>query len=339
MSIEDCKRIIRVDTTADKEYNREMLAIYSESHSADVREEIIKANIKMAAEVALGMTSLHPEKFDDYFGYACEGLIRAVDKFDPTVGVEFSSYACEAMRKTIIQWQKRELRYMDHIADVQILDAEDDGQEYAESFFVDEDNNPEKIMVEYSNKELLSRAYHYLSYRNEVAVKSKFFGHKEKSFQTVFNCSRESYRIASREGLKRMRNMIDWNFSLAAIFGFDENAPDELVMQRLMTFPKSARMFLYSAFGLKGFEKLTDQQLSEAYLDFSESKTRNVQSILQILTRELNKDVKKIQMHERPVRSVNADVFKTLEQIVENLDGIGALPKNIEDMRVAQVDR
>lgn len=45
--------------------------------------------------------------FDEYLQLACIGLVEAVDRFDPTFGVKFQTYACKRMQGAILSGLER----------------------------------------------------------------------------------------------------------------------------------------------------------------------------------------------------------------------------------------
>ena len=56
------------------------------------REELISGNLKLVLSV-VGRFSSRGENPDDLFQVGCIGLIKAIDNFDTTLGVQFSTYA------------------------------------------------------------------------------------------------------------------------------------------------------------------------------------------------------------------------------------------------------
>ncbi len=56
------------------------------------REELIDGNLKLVLSVVRKFMS-RAENPDDIFQVGCIGLIKAVDNFDITLGVKFSTYA------------------------------------------------------------------------------------------------------------------------------------------------------------------------------------------------------------------------------------------------------
>ena len=58
----------------------------------DARERYIKGNLRLVLSVIQRFSGNH-ENLDDLFQIGCIGLIKAIDNFDATLGVKFSTYA------------------------------------------------------------------------------------------------------------------------------------------------------------------------------------------------------------------------------------------------------
>lgn len=58
----------------------------------DAREKIIQGNLRLVLSV-LKQFHNRGENIDDLFQVGCVGLVKAVDNFDPSIGVRFSTYA------------------------------------------------------------------------------------------------------------------------------------------------------------------------------------------------------------------------------------------------------
>lgn len=72
--------------------DRELIARFCETRDPALRERLIERFIPLARALA-GRYSAGMEPFDDLLQVACEGLVKAVDRFDPARGVGFTSYA------------------------------------------------------------------------------------------------------------------------------------------------------------------------------------------------------------------------------------------------------
>ena len=58
----------------------------------DAREKFIKGNLRLVLSIIQRFSNTG-ENIDDLFQIGCIGLIKAIDNFDSTLGVKFSTYA------------------------------------------------------------------------------------------------------------------------------------------------------------------------------------------------------------------------------------------------------
>ena len=74
--------------------NEEMLELFTKYQKGDLKakEELVNGNLKLVLSILKKFTN---QKFnmDDLFQIGCIGLIKAVDNFDLSHGVMFSTYA------------------------------------------------------------------------------------------------------------------------------------------------------------------------------------------------------------------------------------------------------
>ncbi len=73
--------------------NEEMKTLFERYKNGDkfARDEIINGNLKLVLSI-LKMFNKSEENKDDLFQVGCIGLLKAVDNFDPSFGVKFSTY-------------------------------------------------------------------------------------------------------------------------------------------------------------------------------------------------------------------------------------------------------
>ena len=73
--------------------NEEMLELFERYKSGDkfARDDIINGNLKLVLSI-LKFFNKTDENKDDLFQVGCVGLLKAVDNFDPSYGVKFSTY-------------------------------------------------------------------------------------------------------------------------------------------------------------------------------------------------------------------------------------------------------
>ena len=84
----------------DAERTRELLRRVRQGDKA-AREELIAGNLRLVLSV-IQRFAARGESIDDLFQVGCIGLIKAIDAFDLTQGVQFSTYGVPA----IMGWRK-----------------------------------------------------------------------------------------------------------------------------------------------------------------------------------------------------------------------------------------
>lgn len=73
----------------------EKRALFARMNAGDTsaREEFIRGNLRLVLSVIQRFSGNHAESSDDLFQVGCIGLIKALDNFDQTLDVKFSTYA------------------------------------------------------------------------------------------------------------------------------------------------------------------------------------------------------------------------------------------------------
>ncbi len=74
----------------------ELLARYARTRSPELRDRLVRRYMPLARYSASRYTRSH-EPFDDLLQVASIGLLKAIDRYEPSRGVEFSSYALPTM--------------------------------------------------------------------------------------------------------------------------------------------------------------------------------------------------------------------------------------------------
>ena len=75
-----------------KQQEKEALFVRIKEGDNEAREEFIKGNLRVVLSVIKRFSSSN-ENVDDLFQIGCIGLIKAIDNFDTTLQVKFSTYA------------------------------------------------------------------------------------------------------------------------------------------------------------------------------------------------------------------------------------------------------
>ena len=90
---------------ADRERQRALLETYARTRDLDVRDQLVAGNLRLALHLARRFSN-RGVSLDDLEQVASLGLLRAIDRFDPDRGLEFSTFATP----TIIGELKRHFR-------------------------------------------------------------------------------------------------------------------------------------------------------------------------------------------------------------------------------------
>ena len=75
-----------------KQQEKEALFVRIKEGDAEARDEFIKGNLRLVLSVIKRFSSSN-ENVDDLFQIGCIGLMKAIDNFDITLNVKFSTYA------------------------------------------------------------------------------------------------------------------------------------------------------------------------------------------------------------------------------------------------------
>ena len=75
-----------------KQQEKEALFVRIKDGDIEAREEFSKGNLRLVLSVIKRFSSSN-ENVDDLFQIGCIGLIKAIDNFDTTLQVKFSTYA------------------------------------------------------------------------------------------------------------------------------------------------------------------------------------------------------------------------------------------------------
>src|SRR5437660_7817052 len=90
---------------AHRDQLREKFARFAETRDSRLREELIEAHIGLAEYLARRFAN-RGEPLDDLVQVASLGLVKAVERFDPSRGLEFTTFATP----TIVGELKRHFR-------------------------------------------------------------------------------------------------------------------------------------------------------------------------------------------------------------------------------------
>lgn len=256
------------------EQTNQLFQKYNEEKDADlkiqIRNEIVNLNLPLAKDIANRLNRGDNLTKEDYFQTAVVALISCVEKYDINANVKFSTYCYKSMANEIINKNKNDWKHKD------LIDSMEEEKEiplsefnikysYDESLAQDKDSCD--IVCERENKRLLNLAISHLSYLEEYALRYKEFADKNaKILIDKSHFSSPTFNILNNRAKDKLIKMIKWNFSYASIFGFDVNCEDSTVEYKLNALPEVLRYQIFSAYGLKGFRRLTIEEMKYVYL-------------------------------------------------------------------------
>ena len=80
----------------------EKFALFYQTKDPVLREQLIISNMRLAAYIAYKMSAVYGFDIHELEGYGYEGLIEAVDRFNPHMGTKFSSYGYKYIKGYIL---------------------------------------------------------------------------------------------------------------------------------------------------------------------------------------------------------------------------------------------
>ena len=89
-------------TVVQAEFNERLWRNYVAEHNPKLREQIIVQYAPLVKYVVGRMAIALPKilSYEDVLSYGSMGLVQAVDRYDPSVGVKFETYAIPRIRGT-----------------------------------------------------------------------------------------------------------------------------------------------------------------------------------------------------------------------------------------------
>ncbi len=87
-----CRRVPKGKDAWDKERTRELFRLYKEKGDEEARDQLIVSHLNLVRFLASKFKN-RGEPLDDLVQVGTIGLIKAIDRFDPERGLEFTTYA------------------------------------------------------------------------------------------------------------------------------------------------------------------------------------------------------------------------------------------------------
>lgn len=160
----------------------EIIRLIGEAQKGDdiAREKIIKSNLRFVVTIAKQFQN-RGIPLMDLISSGNEGLMKAIDKFDPERGVTFLSYAVWWIRQSIynsIYWQAREIRLpmSQQLLVISILDA-------TNKFLQSHDRNPSSEEISEMTDIPREQIDYLAQFSNKLVSVDDFIGGDEENSQ------------------------------------------------------------------------------------------------------------------------------------------------------------
>lgn len=162
--------------------SNEIIRLITEAQEGDdvAREKVIKSNLRFVVTIAKQFQN-RGIPLMDLISSGNEGLMKAIDKFDPTRGVTFLSYAVWWIRQSIynsIYWQAREIRLpmSQQLLVISILDA-------TNKFLQSHDRNPSSEEISEMTDIPREQIDYLAQFSNKLVSVDDFIGGDEENSQ------------------------------------------------------------------------------------------------------------------------------------------------------------
>ena len=124
----------------------------------NVKDDIILNNLGLVNKVIMDKIIYNIADYDDLFQVGCVGLIVAVNTFDESKNVKFSTYAYKVIHMEILNYLKQNQNKNENISlDTTFLNKEDDDDLNLMSIVVDDRNGPEDIFIMNEEREIINK--------------------------------------------------------------------------------------------------------------------------------------------------------------------------------------
>lgn len=269
-----------------------LLAKYYKEPSLELRDKIVCGNLAFANYMASTMHVKNHYEFEDYLSRAYIGLIKAVETFDPTFKVSFTTYAGEVIMNSMLRAYKVQRRYNERVMS---LDEDYSNDDRRDSFnmqkIISSSENVEADVLKNENIKNLHKALSLLPMREEDVVKYLYFKDQKQVDIDKYDFNHTSIGYIKTSAKNRILKMLEWNFTYAAIFNFEENIPDKIINETLSEIPERTKLLIFASFGLKGFKKLNEEQITWVFSDGNDKESRR--NVMTMLSTGLNSIEKK----------------------------------------------
>ncbi|MDR0633303.1 MAG: sigma-70 family RNA polymerase sigma factor [Holosporales bacterium] len=226
-----------------KEEEQEAFREFTQSKSSKSRQAIILSHIRLVKKLAQQYYRMYKVDVNELISEGSIGLLKAIEMFDTSRGLRFSSYAIFWIKayirqyifctRSIVKRSRRRLQAMEQcskacseywksahdtfIPDVSVDQTvgEDESGESILDFMADENANFEEKTIEQDlsqkQRAKFKQAMEKLKERERIVIEKRYFTEKVQSFESIaheLNLTTEGVRQIEKRAIKKMQKEI-----------------------------------------------------------------------------------------------------------------------------------
>lgn len=111
--------------TLSTERERECFRLFKEEGSEEARAELIEHNLRLVAHIVKKYST--PQDQDDLISIGTIGLIKAVDSFDPKLGIRFATFAGKCVTNEILMYYRAQKKLASEVSLSETIELDKDG--------------------------------------------------------------------------------------------------------------------------------------------------------------------------------------------------------------------
>lgn len=188
----------------------------AQSGDKSARDKIIEHNLRLVMMVVKKFKNA-PYDFNDLMSYGIIGLINAVDNFDKSKGIEFTTYFVKCIKNSILYYLKIENKKIKTVSLDECVSSENkekDGDDTSLKEFISDKRV--NIADSYETKETKAILHHLVSElpAKESKYLTLYFGlddNEPKALQEIadiYNLSKQCINIVVHRALKHLRSKL-----------------------------------------------------------------------------------------------------------------------------------
>lgn len=187
----------KIDVLTEKEFRN--LFLQYKNGDLQAKEEIIIHNINLVQHVINKKIDISSNDKDDLFQTGIIGLIKAIDHFDMTKEIQFSTYATKCILNEILMYLRAQKKYQKELSINFVLNSDEEGNEFTLQDTLSTDQDFVEEMIDTLEKKEVLDILHSLTEKEIFLLKAHFgIGCERMSQLEIANYLGVSQSYASR---------------------------------------------------------------------------------------------------------------------------------------------